>query len=47
MGWNRLAPPSGGGLAQAVLQAIGSKGAPGQPYGDGRSASTIAEILGR
>ncbi|MGB3389420.1 MAG: UDP-N-acetylglucosamine 2-epimerase (non-hydrolyzing) [Pseudaminobacter sp.] len=47
LGWNRLAPPSGGGLAQAVLQAIGSKGASGRPYGDGRSAQAIGEILAR
>lgn len=45
LGWNRLAPPSDGGLAQSVLEAIGSKGASGKPYGDGRSAAAIAHTL--
>ena len=47
LGWNRLAPPVGGGLAEAILNAVGSKGADAQPYGDGRSARAIAGILVR
>jgi UDP-GlcNAc3NAcA epimerase len=47
LGWNRLASPAGGGLAEAILQAIGRRGTDAKPYGDGKSARAIAEILAR
>lgn len=47
LGWNRLVSPAGGGLAEAIVGAIGSTGTDAQPYGDGRSAEIIAEILTR
>jgi UDP-GlcNAc3NAcA epimerase len=46
LGWNRLAPPRSGGIAGAITDAIGRKGQPAQPYGDGDAAGRIAEILG-
>lgn len=45
LGWNRLAPPSQPGLADVILGSIGRTGTKAQPYGDGRSAERIAEIL--
>lgn len=45
LGWNRLASPSKPGLADAILHAVGTQGTPAQPYGDGKSARTIAEVL--
>lgn len=45
LGWNRLASPAGDGLAEAILLAIGTRGEKAQPYGDGRAAQRIAEIL--
>ena len=45
LGWNRLAPPSAGGLAAAILAAPGSTGRDAQPYGDGKAAEAIASIL--
>lgn len=47
LGWNRLVSPAGEGIAQAIVQAIGSKGKDGRPYGDGRSAYAIADIMTR
>lgn len=47
LGWNRLVSPAGSGLAEAIVQAIGSTGADAQPYGDGKSAEAIAEIVTR
>jgi UDP-GlcNAc3NAcA epimerase len=47
LGWNRLASPAGDGLAETILASIGSKGIDAQPYGDGRSAQAIAELLAR
>lgn len=47
LGWNRLVSPADGGLGEAIMQAIGSAGVDAQPYGDGRSAEAIAEILTR
>lgn len=47
LGWNRLAPPAEDGLAKTVLQAIGTRGLDAKPYGDGKSAQAIAEILAR
>ncbi len=45
-GWNRLAPPvAADAVAQAVLQAIGTRGAPVQPYGSGDTAGRIATRL--
>jgi UDP-GlcNAc3NAcA epimerase len=47
LGWNRLAPPNGSvSLAEAVSEAVAR--APGSwesPYGNGRSAEEIVEIL--
>lgn len=47
LGWNRLAPPAAGDLAGAILTALGSKGTDAQPYGDGKAAEAIADILVR
>src|SRR5690606_16530164 len=47
LGWNRLASPAGSGLTETILQAVGVEGKEAQPYGDGRSATAIAEILTR
>lgn len=47
LGWNRLASPAGGDLAGAILGALGSRGADAQPYGDGKAAQAIAQILAR
>lgn len=45
-GWNRLAPPlSADAVARAVLQAVGTRGAPVRPYGSGDTASRIAHRL--
>jgi len=45
MGWNRLASPKNGGLARSVLDAIGTRGRAGTPYGDGNAAKAIASII--
>ncbi len=46
LGWNRLAPPRDAEtIATAIVDAIGSQGRPGEPYGDGRAASRILESL--
>jgi UDP-GlcNAc3NAcA epimerase len=46
-GWNRLAPPNDAQtLAQTVHAAVGIKGRPVAPYGDGNSAHTIVSLLG-
>jgi UDP-GlcNAc3NAcA epimerase len=47
LGWNRLVSPATSGISQAILEAIGTKGAQARPYGDGRSALAIAEVLAR
>lgn len=45
-GWNRLAPPmSSDSLVCAFRAALGSTGAPIQPYGEGDAADRIARIL--
>ena len=45
-GWNRLAPPlSSDSLLGAFRAALGTTGAPVQPYGDGDAADRIARIL--
>jgi UDP-GlcNAc3NAcA epimerase len=46
LGWNRLASPAmGDGLARFIMAALGSRGIDEAPYGDGRSARKIAEVL--
>jgi UDP-GlcNAc3NAcA epimerase len=46
LGWNRLCPPvSAAALEAAVLEAIGSRGIPAKPYGDGDAAPRIARRL--
>lgn len=46
LGWNRLAPPRNiETVAESILDAIGSQGQPGEPYGDGRAASHIVNAL--
>lgn len=45
LGWNRLISPAGVGLAEAILDARGRRGEKAQPYGDGRAAQRISEIL--
>ena len=45
MGWNRLAPPENGKMAEKILCAIGQEGEPGTPYGDGNAADRIVESL--
>lgn len=47
LGWNRLASPTSGDLAGTILAALGKKGADAQPYGDGKAAQAIAEVLAR
>ncbi|HEX2839807.1 non-hydrolyzing UDP-N-acetylglucosamine 2-epimerase [Hyphomicrobium sp.] len=47
LGWNRLASPSSPDLARTILQALGRQGTHAQPYGDGKSARAIAQILAR
>ncbi len=47
LGWNRLAPPRHGGIAEAVLAAVGTQGADAAPYGSGNAAGAIAEVLAR
>lgn len=45
-GWNRLAPPtSAQTVADAVLSAVGARGADIRPYGDGNAATKIVECL--
>lgn len=45
MGWNRLAPPGGADIADAIRAAIGSKGGIGNPYGSGNAAKRVADAL--
>lgn len=47
LGWNRLASPDAAGLADLILQALGSKGVEANPYGDGAASRAIAEILAK
>ncbi|HXG72264.1 MAG TPA: UDP-N-acetylglucosamine 2-epimerase (non-hydrolyzing) [Gemmatimonadaceae bacterium] len=45
-GWNRLAPPhSGEAVGLAMRAALGSRGEPARPYGEGNAAVRIAEQL--
>jgi UDP-GlcNAc3NAcA epimerase len=45
-GWNHLAPPRDAQtLAQTLHAALGSKGRPVAPYGDGNSARDIVDLL--
>jgi len=45
-GWNRLAPPVGArALADALLAAVGTRGAQVKPYGDGDAAARIVQRL--
>ncbi len=45
-GWNRLCPPRAApAVADAVHSAIGSRGRAVRPYGDGRAAQRIVELL--
>lgn len=45
-GWNKLVPPTSANLiVDAIVTALGSKGAPIQPYGDGYAASRIVQKL--
>ena len=47
-GWNRLAPPmSSDSLLGAFRAALGTTGAPIQPYGEGAAADLIARILSK
>ncbi len=45
LGWNRLVSPASNGLAGSILEAVGTKGRAGAPYGDGNAARTIAKIM--
>lgn len=47
LGWNRLAPPARSDLAQTIRAALGTEGIDAQPYGDGKAAEAIAEVLTR
>lgn len=47
LGWNRLAPPEQGNIAEAILGAIGRRGKKAAPYGNGDAATAIADILVR
>jgi UDP-GlcNAc3NAcA epimerase len=45
LGWNRLAPPMHADIAARILEAVGTKGRPGSPYGRGQAARLIAQHL--
>jgi UDP-GlcNAc3NAcA epimerase len=46
LGWNRICPPlCAEEVARTILAAIGTRGAEGQPYGDGHAAKRIAGFL--
>lgn len=46
LGWNRLMSPDSAELIQrGIMDAVGRKGAPGQPYGDGHAAEQIVGHL--
>lgn len=46
-GWNRLCPPlTPAAILDAVEGAIGARGRDVRPYGDGRAAERIADVLG-
>ncbi len=46
LGWNRVVRPTDASVVlNAVHEADGSTGRPGQPYGDGYAADTVAEAL--
>jgi len=46
LGWNCICPPSDGQrIASEVESAIGRRGQPGAPYGDGRASERIVEAL--
>jgi UDP-GlcNAc3NAcA epimerase len=45
-GWNHLVPPrSGGAMASAILARIAKQGVETSPYGDGRAANKICDML--
>jgi UDP-GlcNAc3NAcA epimerase len=45
-GWNKLTPPQTiNGVVSSITAAIGSRGRPVQPYGDGQAAQKIADWL--
>jgi UDP-GlcNAc3NAcA epimerase len=45
LGWNRLVSPAEGDIAPKILAALGTRGRPESPYGDGRAAEKIAAVL--
>jgi UDP-GlcNAc3NAcA epimerase len=46
LGWNRLAPPTGiDRVVSALEEALGSRGRPGEPYGDGRAGTAVVRAL--
>ncbi len=45
MGWNRLAPPTEPDMTKRILEAVGSRGVPGTPYGNGDASKKIVDIL--
>jgi UDP-GlcNAc3NAcA epimerase len=46
LGWARLQPPdSSEAVAAAVRAALGTRGRPGTPYGDGHAGTRIADLL--
>jgi len=46
LGWNRLqAPVDAGAVAATIRAALGTIGQEGAPYGEGKAASTIAELI--
>lgn len=45
LGWSRLVTPVADNIADAVLGAIGSRGREAYPYGNGKAAEAIAEVL--
>jgi UDP-GlcNAc3NAcA epimerase len=46
LGWNKVVPPSGSReIAETIINSLDMAGKEGKPYGDGRSAEKIIEVL--
>lgn len=46
LGWNRVTPPTTAtAIVHSVREAMGTRGRPGRPYGDGDAADKVAEAF--